>query len=373
MDIEKHRPKELVLIALFVVIMVASFLWFQSSPFQKEFNEDDPVSTSENLVKYWPTDGWRHASPSDLGMDQHKLNDFVDYMRTRGSGLNSMTIVKDGYIVLDEYFGGFRKEEKHNIYSCTKSVVSTLFAIAQEKGNIGGLDTKLVDMFSGYKFKNLDEWKQQITLEDLLTMRAGFDARDSYLYNWEGLREMLDSTDTLQYILDLPMSEEPGTRFEYTNGVSHLISHIVSISTGVKTNKFAEEHLFKPLGIESYKWETDEDNVPWGYSNLYITPHDMAKFGYLFLSEGKWEDMQIVTAEWVEKATRKHTDATLKDGYGYKWWIDEDGYYLALGYFGQFIFVVPDYNLVVVSTGNTRDNFDFAIRLLESHILPTII
>jgi CubicO group peptidase (beta-lactamase class C family) len=373
MDMEKRISKELVLWVIFGVVVIACGIWFIRSPFLTGFDKRDLSSKPKIIVEYWPTEGWKSASPSDFGMDQNKLNNFIDYVKSRGSGIDSVTIVKEGYIVLDEYFGGFKKGEKHNIYSCTKSVVSTLFGIAQKKGYVGGLDTRIVDLFSELNIQNMDQWKQQITLMDLLTMRAGFDARDSYLYDWEGLRVMLESSDTLQYILDLPMSEKPGIRFEYTNGVSHLLSHIVSISTGVKMNEFAEDHLFKPLGIESYEWETDEKNVPWGFSNLYITPHDMAKIGYLFLCEGKWEDKQIVTNEWVEKATIKHTDATIKDGYGYQWWIDSDGYYLALGYFGQFIFVVPDHNLVVVLTGHTKENFDFSIRLLESHIIPAII
>jgi CubicO group peptidase (beta-lactamase class C family) len=332
--------------------------------------ETEPPAKPRKLESYWPTDGWRYAHPSEVGMDAGILDAMVEDIRRSGLAVDSAMVVKDGYVVLDEYFGDYERDEPHIIYSCTKSVVSTLIGIAIDEGIIEGTDALLVDLFPGIHPENLDEWKQSITLKDMLMMSAGFDARDSWLYEWERLGDMHDAEDAAQYVLDLPMAFEPGSRFEYTNGVSHLLSCLITEKTGMSAAEFAEEHLFSILGIDEYSWTTDKMGRNWGYSSLYLTPHSMAKIGYLFLKEGVWEKTQVVPREWVDEATRHRIDANLRDGYGYQWWVDDDGYYLALGYKGQFIFVIPDHDIVAVFTGSTPETFDYSIQLPELFIFP---
>jgi CubicO group peptidase (beta-lactamase class C family) len=207
----------------------------------------------------------------------------------------------------------------------------------------------------------------------LLTMTAGFDARDSYLYEWEGLNTMHDSPDALQYVLDLPVIEEPGTRFEYTNGVSHLLSCIITEKTGMSALEYGRERLFEPLGIHDVEWHNDSMGRNWGYNRIYITPHDMAKIGYLFLNKGQWDGTQIVPEEWVEEATTKHVDATIMDGYGYQWWVSGKGYYSAVGHKGQFIHVVPELDLVAVFTSRNEVDFDRILSLLETYVIPAVV
>jgi len=155
----------------------------------------------------------RYAHPSEVGMDADTLNAMVEGIRRSGLGVDRAMVIKDGYVVLDEYFE-YEEDELHIVYSCTKSVVSTLIGIAIDEGIIEGTDALLLDLFSDIQPMNLDKWKQSITLEDMLMMSAGFDARDSWLYEWERLDNMHDAEDAMQYILDLPMAFEPGSRFE---------------------------------------------------------------------------------------------------------------------------------------------------------------
>ena len=138
--------------------------------------------------------------------------------------------------------------------------------------------------------------------------------------------------------------------------------------------EFAEENLFGPLGIADVDWPTDPDGVSVGYSELRMRPHDMAKIGFLYLNEGQWDGEQIVSSKWVAASSREHISATLEDGYGYQWWIDDSGIYLALGYKGQFIYVVPEKSLVVVFT-STLPDYDFYVPqiLLIDFIIPAII
>ena len=324
------------------------------------------------LESYWPTDEWRTADPEDVGIYSGPLDDMLEEISRRGIGVDSVTVVRDGYVVLDEYFSPY-EGEPHIIYSCTKSVVSTLIGIAIEEGYIEDLDVRMLDLFPDRTAGSMSAWKEEMTLRDLLTMTAGFDARDSYLYEWEGLNTMHASPDALQYVLDLPVIEEPGTRFEYTNGVSHLLSCIITEKTGMSALEYGREHLFEPLGIHDVEWHNDSMGRNWGYSRIYITPHDMAKIGYLFLNRGQWDGTQIVSEEWVEEATTKHVDATIMDGYGYQWWVSGNGYYSAVGHMGQFIHVVPDLDLVAVFTSRNEVDFDRILALLETYVIPAVV
>lgn len=326
----------------------------------------------QDLDPYWPTQGWRAADPRDAHLDPDKLDDMVHSIERSGVAVDSVAVIRYGYLLLDEYFAGFAKGQKHNVYSCTKSVVSALIGIAMERGDVQGAEQKLLEVFSERTVDHLDASKEAITLEHLLTMSAGFDARDSYLYEWEGLVKMVESPDPAQYVLDLPMAREPGVQFEYTNGISHLLSAIVTKTTGLSALEYAQQHLFAPLGVTGVEWEADAQGRNWGYSKLHLSAHDMAKIGYLYLKTGQWDAEQVVPADWVEVSTARHIPATLVDGYGYQWWVGSS-YYLALGYQGQFIFVVPEQELVVVLTGSSPETFDFSITLIDRFILPAVV
>ena len=349
------RDRWLVIIALILVGITA---W------------NSRFSLFPGACSYWPTDDWLYVKPEVLGLNGDILQGMVDDIMGSGFAVDSVLVVKDGYLVQEWYFNEYGNDVLHNVYSCTKSVVSTLVGIAIDKGEIDDVDARLLDLFPDIAPQNVSGWKESITLRDLLMMSAGFDARDSWLYDWEGLDEMQDADDAVQYVLDLPMAFELGSRFEYTNGVSHLLSCLITENTGMSASEYADEHLFGPLGITNYEWGADEVGRSWGYSSLYMRPRDMAKIGYLFLNEGEWDDEQLISKSWVREATQHRIDANLRDGYGYQWWVDDDGYYLALGYMGQFIFVIPEYDMVAVFTGGTPDTLDYIISLPERFIIP---
>ncbi|UCH57233.1 MAG: serine hydrolase [Candidatus Bathyarchaeota archaeon] len=326
-----------------------------------------------DIESYWPTEGWRFALPEDVGIDPVKLEEMVQHINADGIGADSVMVIKDGYVVLDAYFPTFDEGELHIVYSCTKSVVSTLIGMAYEEGLIESLDQPLLEFFPGRTVQNVSQWKEEITLRDMLTMSAGFDARDNWIYEWEWLGRLHDAEDAVQYMLDLEVVHEPGTVFNYTNGVSHLLSCIVTETTGVSALEYAQEKLFGPLGITHVEWDTDVMGRNWGYSRLYLEPRDMAKIGYLFFNEGEWDGQQIVSSEWVEDATSKHLDANLMPGYGYQWWVHPNGYYTAIGYKGQFIHVVPDLDLIMVTTSRDANDFNRILDLLETYVIPAVI
>jgi CubicO group peptidase (beta-lactamase class C family) len=335
--------------------------------------EISPPAKPRTLSTYWPTEVWKYAAPEEMGVDSSKLQEMVDDINSKPDTIqtDSVLIIKNGYIIFEEYFNDYDAETPHIIYSCTKSVVSTIFGIAHENGAIPDLDTKLLDLFSDRNPVNVDAWKEEITLRDMLMMSAGFDARDSWLYEWEKLDDLHEAPDAVDYVLSLPMAFEPGSRFEYTNGVSHLLSCIITEKTGESAADYGQEYLFGPLGIILHKWDTDNLGRNWGYNRIYFTPRDMAKLGYLFLNMGEWDGEQIISSEWVREATMHRIDANLFPGYGYQWWVGE-GYYTAMGYMGQFIYVFPDQDMIVVITGGTPETYDYNQQIPFRFVLPAL-
>jgi len=275
-------------------------------------------SYSTATVNTYPTEGWQISTPEEQGMQSQVLAEMMEHIKNKSFHIDSILIIRNGYMVLDAYFWPFSKGQKHIIHSCTKSIMSALIGIAIDRGYIQNVDQPITAFFPDKTIAHLDDLKKSITLENLLTMTSGLKCRDSYLYRWAGLFEMRTSTDWAQYVLDLPMSEPPGEKLEYCNGVSYLLSVITQNATKMKTLDFARKHLFEPLVITDIGWAKSPQGVDIGYGEMWLRPHDMAKFGWLYLNKGRWGNKQILPSAWVEISTRGHIDATLFDHYGYQ-------------------------------------------------------
>ena len=322
----------------------------------------------------YPTEEWQISTPEEQGMQSQVLAEMMEHIKNNSYHIDSILIVRNGYLVLDAYFWPYSKGQKHRIHSCTKSIMSALIGIAIDKGYIQKVNQPITDFFPDKTFADKDSLKKSITLENLLTMASGLKCRDSYRYGWTGLSEMRNSTDWAEYVLALPMAEAPGEKFEYCNGVSYLLSVIIQNTTKMNTLNFARKHLFEPLGITDIGWETNSQGVYIGYGRMWLKPHDMARFGWLYLNKGRWGNKQIVPSEWVEASTRGHISATIFHLYGYQWWVDYAGYYVAVGYKGQLIFVVPEKNIVAVFTGDLIGREFYRPKsMLESYIVPAAL
>jgi CubicO group peptidase (beta-lactamase class C family) len=317
---------------------------------------------------YWPTQAWRISTPREQGMDSARLVQMLAAIQQQHLNLHSLLIIRNGYLVNETYFGSYQQNTKHELYSVTKSFVSTLIGIALDKANIDRTDHRIVDFFPGRTFANSDPKKQNMTLEDVLTMRSGLDWQEGDpVYN-----AMYRSRDWVKFVLDMPMVTTPGGQFNYCSGCSHLLSAILQQTTGMKTRDFAEQTLFKPLGISNATWESDTAGIPIGGWGLQLTPRDMAKLGYLYLRNGQWDGQQIVSSEWIKNATQKHTGTDGSMGYGYQWWTYPSlAAYTALGRYGQTIFVIPDSDLVIVTTAQL-DSHDPIFNLIEQYIVPSV-
>lgn len=311
-------------------------------------------------------EAWQTSTPEEQGMDSQRLTQMLAVIEGQQLNLHSLLIVRNGYLVSETYFGSYGQDTRHELYSCTKSFTSTLIGIALDKGYIDRTDRRVVDFFPEHTFANLDEQKGTMTLEDLLTMRSGLDWQEGD----PAYGAMYRSRDWVQFVLDMPMTGPPGIGFNYCSGCSHILSAILEQTTDMNPRDFAEQYLFQPLGISNVQWDTDAAGIPIGGWGLQMTPRDMAKLGYLYLQEGQWDGQQIISAEWVENATRNHTETGDNLGYGYQWWTypSLEGY-TALGRYGQTIFVIPWADLVIVTTAQIEDH-DEIFQLIEEYILP---
>ncbi|MGD1082922.1 MAG: serine hydrolase, partial [Candidatus Sulfotelmatobacter sp.] len=195
---------------------------------------------------YWPTHGWRSSSPEAQGMDSAKLALAFDYVRLHEIPIHSLLIVRNGYVVLDAYFYPFQAGQVHDAASVTKSITSTLIGIAIAEHKLSSVQQPVLSLFPDRKVDNRDNRKDRITIEHLLSMTSGLDCHVDH--GEITLKEVMQSKNWVQFMLDLPMVAEPGSKFEYCSGGMHLLSGIISQSTGISALEFARRELFQPLG-----------------------------------------------------------------------------------------------------------------------------
>lgn len=325
-------------------------------------------------VSSYPTDGWQNSTPEAQGLHSKLLLEMMTHIKKNGYNIQSVTIVRNGYIVLDAYMYPFEDGQKHEMYSVTKSVTSALIGIAIDKGYIKDVNQTITELFPDKKISNLDNLKRSISLKDLLMMASGLDCNDATANKWAGTIAMIKSNDWTQYTLNLPMAQTPGEYFHYCNGVSHLLSAIINESTGMKTIDFAKIYLFDPLGIKNIEWAESPEGTTNGFAGLKMQPKDMAKIGLLYLNKGKWENRQLISAKWIEESTQPYIDGRWNgEDYGYQWWVNPAGFYSAVGMYGQAIYVLPGKNLIAVFTSNIVDeNMYISGSLLQEYIIPAI-
>ena len=325
-------------------------------------------------VNYYPTNGWQISTPEEQGMLSISILKMMEVIKEKEYNFQSVTIARNGYLVLDSNLYPFKEGQKHKMYSVTKSVTSALIGIAIDKGYIKDVHQSITQLFPNKKISNLDELKRSLTLKDLLTMTSGLDCKDGSANKWAATIAMTKSNDWTQYALNLPMAQTPGDYFQYCNGVSHLLSAIIHESTGRKTIDFAKKYLFAPLGISDIEWEESSEGINNGFAGLQMQPKDMAKLGLLYLNKGKWENRQIISADWIEASSQPYIDGRWNgEGYGYQWWVDPAGFYSAIGKYGQAIYVVPGKSLVAVFTSNIEgQDMYISGTLLQDYIIPAV-
>ena len=330
------------------------------------------------------------ASPESQGVRPELLVHAAQALDDGHYGdINAMLVVRNNKLIFEhytdtEYFG---QDYRHPVKSITKSVTSALFGVLLQQGKMPDLNTPILDYYASYAdIDHLDERKRGITVEQVLAMTTGF-AWDEFSVGDNTGFKMERSKDWVKFTLDQPMSHDPGEKWVYNSGCSILLSQVIHRASGTDISNFASTYLFEPMGMD-VRWSILANDVTNTAFGLALTRRQMAQFGQLYLNKGRWGDQQLVSQQWIEESTRVQTlgvDEYFPYAYGYHWWrlqdaeptikaLEVNDVYFALGYGGQFIFVIPHLDMVVVSTAsNFAADEALFLKLLRDLIFPAVI
>lgn len=351
-------------------------------------------------------DGWKTASADQLGVDPARLAALTAAIRAWPElGVHAVVIERGGHLIYEEYFDGFDErwgaslgrvtmtsDLRHDLRSVTKSVVSALAGIAVASGAISSLDQPIVEWFPEYPELNSAE-RRRVTLAHALSMTSGLQWNEAVPYTDPRNDEIVMTRDAqpLRYALSRPFALAPGSDFTYNGGLTQVMAAVIERATKTSIQEYARTQLFEPLGITDVEWVGNLAGMPAAASGLRLRARDLAKFGSLYLHDGRWNGTQIVPAAWVDRSTRRHfrfrprsgADAGGEFGYAYFWWYNcyptEAGLVearTAVGNGQQRIFVLPGLDMVVTIFAGRYNDFTtgatLGARILREHVLPAV-
>lgn len=301
--------------------------------------------------------------PWNIGADYNKvaLSDTLQKTIDRYKSV-AFLVIKDDSIRYEQYQEGYGTESYSNSFSMAKSVIGILIGIALDEGKIKSLDEPVYTYYPEYNHGE----NRKLTIRHLLTMSSGLDYDEGYTSLTSPTTRSYYDTKLREQMNDLCVKEEPGKKFEYRSSDSQVLSFVLKSATGKTVSEYASEKLWKPLGAEhDAKWSLDhESGDEKAYCCIYSNARDFARIGKLMLQKGKWNGRQIVSESYVHEAL---TPAPTLDGdkpnisYGFQWWIrEQDGklVHYARGILGQYIFVIPSENIIIVRLGHERGEKD---------------
>jgi len=316
-----------------------------------------PSAADLATVDYTPItrDLWPVSTPEEQGLDPGLVAELY-YNASQLETAYSLLVFKNGYLVAEDYFNVGAPDLQVNIHSVTKSINSALVGIALDQGCLTSLAQKMMEFFPEFANRITDPRKNEITIRQMLQMRAG--------YPWEEATaegtELLFSGFHTSNVVDVPLAYDPGSDTAYSNLTAHILGIIVARACDTDLKSFAQEHLFDPLGIEPAFWQVDWDGNYLGFSDIHLSSTDLAKFGSLYMNDGEYNGIQVVPAQWVHDSLQIYSKKTWTvrvgrnwddNGYGYQWWSIKAGdyrYNLAWGHGGQQIVLIDDLDMMIV-------------------------
>lgn len=349
---------------------------YNSNPIEKPQNTNTPEQLN---------DGWDTASISDFGIDKAELLRLIDDVNSEKLvNTHSVLITKENKLVFETYFDGHNVDIPHDLRSASKSISSAMIGIAIEDKIIGSVEDKLYDYIPEIYKSAEDALKAKIKIKDLLTMSSGLDvnnlASEDYYQNPDNPKSWLKT------VMDAPMVQEPGTYADYGSANPFLLGVCLNERLEIPLENYMDEKLFKPLGITNYINQTDDSEItPYFGGGMLLTSRDLLKFGQLYSNKGKWNGTQIISEKWVAESFEKYLqlqDSRDKNHYGYFWWHDTysvNGKAIdcieARGAGGQFIFIIPELeSVIVITSGNFRNRKGNQPRdILKEYLLPALL
>ncbi len=340
---------------------------------------------------YWPDATWRTANPEQVGIDASLIQRFDERVASgRWRGVDSLLIIRHGYLVIERYYIPSSREHVHTMQSVSKSVTSLLAGTLVDAGRLA-LETPVLEALPQYRdLATTDRRKTAITLDHLLQMRSGIDFFESP-YEGSPLERLNNSRgDWVRIALDLPMNADPGAIWQYNSGGVIALGAALSRVSGAPLPDLANELLFAPVGVSSARWVLSSYNsTAHAGGGLHLTALDLARIGYLVLREGRWKNQQVISRAWI---SRSATPTTLQasrilglrpTAYGHLWWLlpldsarplryPDNVALVAAGNLNQFLLVIPAQDLVVVSTGSSNGPWPAAVDFVMGELLPAL-
>lgn len=309
---------------------------------------------------------------------------FKSYINATDSAkvnIQSVMVIQHGKILEQKWMNGGDPDSVHTMWSVSKTFTAMAVGLAIDEGKLR-LDDRLVSFYPDFEVPDSNFYLKTVTVRDLLTMTCGHDK--------EPARES-DSLTAEQLFLSAPIKHIPGSFYLYNSMGTYMLSCIVSKVTGQKVNDYLEDRLWKPLGIEKPVWDESPEGYNWGGWGLHLKTIDMAKAGVMLLDKGKWNGKQVIPESWVSEMSRwqtwskpsgwpikvimdTHTSRDNNDwlqGYGYQMWLCRHGAFRADGAHGQFIFIFPDKDAVIVNTAMS-DAYQGQIDLMWKYLYPAL-
>jgi CubicO group peptidase (beta-lactamase class C family) len=343
-------------------------------------------------------DGWTIASPESVGLDSPRLCAIAARLKETEANVHAVVIVRHGKLVFEQYFPGPDERwdvagqydhdatTKHDMRSASKSVISLLVGVAIDRKLIASANEPVVKFFPEYSSVKSPGW-DQVTLRHLLTMSSGMQWDENRNDPKNDEPHLGSEADPIRYILSKPIAAPPDTVWTYNGGGTDLLGNILERVSGKPLEAFAREVLFQPLGITDLEWKTYPKNGKIASAvGLRIRPRDAAKIGQLVLNGGAWGGKAIVSPEWIAQSVRPRFQAIgYFSGlffYGQQWWLgrsialeQEVKWIAAMGSGGQRLFIVPDRDLVVMTTSGLYfrpGQGNGALDMMANFILPSV-
>jgi len=369
---KKNHIKQDLRYYLFLIPILLIFSFLTSCDNSADDLETENNSISEKAasgIEYAPSPGedWKVSTPEEQGLDP-KLVAELYRNAAELETLYGLLVIKNGHLIAEGYFNGGSIDQHHFMASATKSVTSALVGIALDQGCLSSLDQKMIDFFPEFADKINDPRKERITIRDLLMMRSG--------YVWEERTPYMEAFFSsggywLPFLVDFPLTSDPRTEFGYSNLSSHILGVIVSRGCDTDLKTFAQEFLFSPIDAEIGDWSLDSDSYNYGSHGISLTARDMAKIGLLYLNDGKFDENQVISINWVKDSLQRYSNnidisgwlpgitsryGYYRDiGYGYQWWSAKAGkhqFNYASGHGGNQIIVLEELNMVIVTSAD---------------------
>ena len=319
-------------------------------------------------------DGLQTASLSDVGIDSNKIISLTNkILNSTYVNIHSLLIIRNNKLAYENYFPGQEdlfygdssiinhdKDYIHECRSVTKSVVSACVGIAISQGKIKSVNEKVFQYFPEYSRYDTG-MKKNMTIRDLLTMSSGIQWREGDSASANQEVTMMHSKDPVEYFLSQPMVAKPGEVWNYNGGCTQTLAAIITKTTGEDIDAFANKHIFLPLGIKQFKWDKTKTGFYWCAGGLRLTSRDMAKFGFLYINKGTWNNKNILPVSWINESLNYYFTTVYPDTkYGYQFWgadltIDNEVLkgFAAMGNGGQIVLVFPAASIeIIVNAGN---------------------